>query len=82
MFGRKASGGAVGEKNAVPAAFKTVGMEGVTGGEVAGLGVEDGGAALGRGTGDDDLGADEESVGFGSGRAEDLLVECRRLNLI
>lgn len=62
--------GAVGLEDAVPAALETVGGEGEGGGEVAGLAVKGDPAAVGRGAGQGELGADEEAVGWGPGGAE------------
>jgi len=70
LVGVGAGGGAVGGEDAVPAAFEAVGGEGEGGGEVAGLCVKAGGAAVGGQAGDDELGADEEAVGRGTGGAE------------
>ena len=75
LVGWEAAGGAFGGEDAVPAAFETMGGEGHGGGEVAGAFVESAIAAQGGFAGYDELGTDEEAVGFGSGRPEDLLME-------
>ena len=65
-----AGGGPVGAEDAVPAAFEAVRGEGGRDGEIAGVPIKGRIASVGGGAGDDELGADEEPVGCGSGGAE------------
>ncbi len=70
LAGGQAAGGSVGPEDAVPAAFEAVGGEGEGCGEIPGVAVEGGIAAVGGGAGDGKLGADEKAIGFWAGGAD------------